>query len=183
MLKQKIRKEIKDKLNKQSNLQRLRKSRLIKKRLFSLAEFKRAKSVMFYVATGEEVETRFMMTEARKIGKKIAVPAILRGEKRIIASLVEDFEKELAPGPYGILQPQKKYIREVPHRSIDLVVVPGLAFDRQGRRLGRGGGYYDKFLAGLPSGIPRIGLAFDFQLLTGLPALSHDVSVTKVISA
>ena len=182
-MKQKIRKDIKDKLNKQNNLQRLRKSRLIKKRLFSLAEFKKAKFVMFYVATDKEVQTRFMMTEARKIGKKIAVPAILRGEKRIIASLVEDFEKELTPGPYGILQPQRKYIREMPHKSIDLVVVPGLAFDRQGRRLGRGGGYYDKFLAGLPSDIPRIGLAFDFQLLTGLPVLSHDVSVTKVISA
>ena len=77
MLKQKIRKEIKDKLNKQNNLQRLRKSRLIKKRLFNLAEFKRAKLVMFYVATDKEVETGFMMTEARKIGKKIAVPVIL----------------------------------------------------------------------------------------------------------
>lgn len=183
MLKRKFRKEIRSRLVKQSNQQRLRKSRLIKKRLFNLAEFKRAKCVMFYIATDEEVETRFMILEAQKIGKRIAVPVILRKEKKIIASLIEDMEKELAPGPYGVLQPQSKHIRPIPHKSIDLVVVPGVAFDKEGRRLGRGGGYYDKFLARLPLGIPRIGLAFDFQVLKDLPVLSHDIPVTRVISA
>ncbi len=183
MLKAEIRKEIKEKLNKQNNTQRLRKSRLIKKKLFDLAEFKRAEYVMFYIAKDKEVETRFMITGARKIGKKIVVPAILRGEKRIIASLIEDFEKELTLGPYGILQPQSKYIREISSEKIDLVLVPGLAFDERGNRLGRGAGYYDKFLASLPAGTARIGLAFDFQVLKDLPVLSHDVSVTRVISA
>jgi 5-formyltetrahydrofolate cyclo-ligase len=176
-----IRKEIKEKLNRLTQAQRLRKSRLIKKRLFNLTEFKRAKYVMFYVATDKEVQTNFMITAAQKIGKKILVPVILGRE--IVASLIEDFEKELTLGPYRIRQPQKKYIREFSSKKIDLVVVPGLAFDKAGRRLGRGGGYYDRFLAKLPSQIPYIGLAFDFQILKNLPTLSHDIQVTKVISA
>ncbi|GAG04630.1 unnamed protein product, partial [marine sediment metagenome] len=105
------------------------------------------------------------------------------GRRRIIASLLEDSEKELESGPYGILQPQSRYIREMPAEKIDLAVVPGLAFDKSGRRLGRGGGYYDKFLASLPLATPRIGLAFDFQLVKDIPVLSHDVCVTRVISA
>ena len=169
-----IRKEIKEKLNKQSKAQRLRKSRLIKEKLFNLTEFKRAGYVMFYIATDNEVETNFMIAEAQKIGKKIAVPVIFKGEKRLIASLLENF-KELTPGPYKLLQPQNKYIREIPKEKIDLVVVPGLAFDKEGHRLGRGGGYYDRFLADFPSDTPRIGLAFDFQVVKSLPFLSHDV--------
>jgi len=183
MLKAKIRKEIKEKLNKLNHTQRLRKSRLIKKRLFELAEFKKARYVLFYIATKEEVQTRFMLVEARKLGKKIVVPTVLKGEKRMVASLTEDLKSELSLGPYGILQPKRRYIRPVVPELIDLVVVPGLAFDKKGNRLGRGAGYYDKFLAGLPGDTPRIGLAFDFQVLRSLPALSHDISVTKVISA
>ncbi len=181
--KTRIRKEIKDRLNKQNDAQRLRKSRLIKEKLFKLAEFKRAEYVMFYIATSKEVQTRLMITEAKTSGKKIVLPVILRGEGRMIPSLIEDFEKELTLGPYKIFQPHSKYIREIAAERIDLAVVPGLAFDKQGNRLGRGRGYYDKFLSRVPAGTPRVGLAFDFQVLKSFPVLSHDISVTRVISA
>ncbi|MFC1631009.1 5-formyltetrahydrofolate cyclo-ligase [Candidatus Omnitrophota bacterium] len=181
--KEKIRKEIKEQLNKQSDAQRLRKSNRIKQKLFQLAEFKRADHVMFYLATAEEVQTRAMIKAAQGLGKKILVPKVLRKEKRMIATLVADFEKELTTGPFGIEQAKDQYTREIPGTSIDLVVVPGLAFDQQGRRLGRGGGYYDKFLSGLSEDTPRVGLAFDFQVLKNLPTLPHDTLLTKVISA
>lgn len=183
MVKDKIRKEIREKLNHQSQTQRLRKSNLIKKKLFRLAEFKRAGLVMFYIATDTEVQTRSMILEARKIGKQIAVPVILEGEKKIVPSLIDDIEQELSVGPFGILRPHSQYIRKVPAEAIDLVVVPGLAFDRQGHRLGRGGGYYDRFLTGLPPRTARVGVAFNFQVYPRLPFLSHDIPVTKVISA
>jgi 5-formyltetrahydrofolate cyclo-ligase len=181
-----IRKEIKEKLNKQSVAQRLHKSRLIKEKLFKLAAFKRAGCVMFYIATDKEVETRFMMAEAQKIGKTIAVPAILKGEKKqekMVASLIEDLDRKLTLGPYGIPQPGRRYIRKIPVAQIDLVLLPGLAFDKKGNRLGRGKGYYDRFLAAVSRHIYCIGLAFDFQVLNHLPVLSHDIGVSKVISA
>jgi 5-formyltetrahydrofolate cyclo-ligase len=183
MLKSEIRKEIKERLNRQTKAQRLRKSLLIKEKLFKLAEFKRAKLVMFYLATEEEVQTRVMISAAQRLGKKVLLPVILKGEKKIIASLTKELNKELTRGPCGIMQPHPKYIRKIPSRLIDLVIVPALAFDRGRRRLGRGGGYYDKFLAGLSADTVSIGLAFDFQVLKKLPALSHDISVTRVISA
>jgi len=183
MLKSGIRKEIKEKLNKQNNLQRLRKSQVIKDKVFSLAEFKKAKCVMFYVAKEEEVQTHAMMIEAGRLGKMILVPTILEGESKIVASRVENLEKELTPGPYGVWQPRKEYIRKRPLKEIDLILVPGLAFDKKGCRLGRGGGYYDRFLKDLPDEVVRIGLAFDFQILKELPTFSHDIPVTKVISA
>ena len=69
-------------------------------------------------------------------------------------------------------------------KNIDLVVVPGIAFDRLGNRLGRGGGYFDRFLAKLKKrNIPMFGLAFKFQVLKQLPVLSHDIPVTKLIFA
>ena len=183
MLKLRIRKEISKKLHQQNNVQRLRKSQIIQDRLFTLAEFKKANYVMFYMATEEEVQTQKMILQAQKIGKQILVPVIFKGDKTIKVSLVENIDRDLSQGPYGIMQPKPECIREVPIGKIDLVVVPGVAFDKHGNRLGRGGGYYDRFLAGLSPQVKRIGLAFDFQLLKELPVVSHDIPVTKVISA
>ena len=183
MLKSELRKELKEKLTNQNVTQRLEKSRLIQEKLFNLAEFKRAEHLMFYLAMAEEVQTRAMISAAQKLGKQILVPVIFKEEKRMIASLIKDLNKEVGLHTFGFDQPQPQFIREMPPERIDLILVPGLAFDQQGRRLGRGGGYYDRFLANLPAHTPRIGLAFDFQILTSLPFLPHDISVTKVISA
>ncbi|MBN2096896.1 MAG: 5-formyltetrahydrofolate cyclo-ligase [Candidatus Omnitrophica bacterium] len=181
--KKEIRKEIKRKLTEQNDTQRLRKSRLIQKKLFQTSEFKKAKYVMFYLAREEEVGTAEMIARAQKIGKKILVPVVSMRKMRMSVSLVKNIQKDLQPGPYGILQPKAKNIRVIDPSRIDLILVPGIAFDRQGNRLGRGKGYYDKFLGSLPDDIPRFGLAYQFQVLKRLPVFSHDVAVTKVIAA
>lgn len=156
---------------------------LIKEELFSLEEFKRAKVVMFYVSTDTEVETASMIDETLKMGKKVVVPLILMKEKKLVASLILDRTKELRPGPYGILQPIASSLRPISVKDINLVVVPGIAFDKKSNRLGRGEGYYDKFLSEVPRGIPLIGLAFNFQLVDRLPRLAHDLPVDKIITA
>lgn len=167
----------------QSEKERRQKSLLIKEELFSLEEFKRAKVVMFYVSTDGEVETASMIDKALEMGKKVVIPLILTKEKKLVASQILDRTKELKPGPYGILQPIASYLRPTSLKDIDLVVVPGIAFDKEGNRLGRGKGYYDKFLSQIPQGIPLIGLAFDSQLVNRLPCLAHDLPVDKVITA
>lgn len=182
--KKKIRQELLRKLKEHKEEDRFKKSSEIRKKLFSLKEFLKAKTVLFYLSLDDEVDTMRMIKDCMKQGKRVAVPVIERQGKQMIPSLLHDVETELSCGPYGICHPKKDYIRPLALESIDLVIVPGLAFDRAGNRLGRGHGYYDRFLSRLPKDVPTVGLAFDFQMLDDFPPLEpHDLSVTTVLFA
>ncbi len=133
---------------------------------------------MFYIAFGGEVDTQEMIREAIKLGKLICVP-IFRKDKEIMQPAVFVDHAKLKKGPYGVLEPATETF--VKPEDLDLIVVPGLAFDKGGSRLGRGKGCYDRFLAALSDNTPSIGLAFDFQILPFIPTTSNDVSVKKVI--
>jgi len=182
-VKHKIRSHIRDKIKEYSALEKLAKSDIIKGRLFNDKEFKSAKLVMFYVSLKDEVSTLSMIDEAIKMGKRVCVPVILKEERRLIAGEIRDREKDLERQHFGIYQPIDGHVREVPLEDIDLVVVPGIAFDKNNVRLGRGHGYYDRFLCGLPEKTRTIGIAFDFQVLEYLPKDSHDIPVWKTITA
>lgn len=181
-MKHKIRKHIKNIISSYSTLEKAQKSAIIKDRLFNEEEFKRARVVMFYVSLQDEVDTFIMIDEALKAGKRIAVPVILKEEKRLIAGEIHNRLEDLESQHFGIYQPRQDRVKEVPLDDIDLVVVPGVAFDRKNIRLGRGHGYYDRFLSGLPKRTKTIGLAFDFQVLEDLPQDPHDVPVSKIVS-
>ncbi|MFA5085716.1 MAG: 5-formyltetrahydrofolate cyclo-ligase [Candidatus Omnitrophota bacterium] len=182
-MKHKIRKEIKHKFKAYSPLEKSEKSAIIRDKLFNEEEFKRARVVMFYVSLHDEVDTLIMIDEALKAGKRIAVPVILKEEKRLIAGEIHNRLEDLESQHFGIYQPRQDRVEEVPLDDIDLVVVPGVAFDKKNIRLGRGHGYYDRFLAGLPKKTKTIGLAFDFQVLEYLPQDPHDVPVSRIITA
>jgi 5-formyltetrahydrofolate cyclo-ligase len=123
-----------------------------------------------------------MIEAALERGKVVLVPVIKERKNKMVVSEIMDPDKDLVRGPYGIYQPKAHF--EVFHpRSIDLAVVPGVAFDRKGNRLGRGKGYYDKFLTRLRPGVHTVGLAFKFQVVRKLPTLSHDKPVTKLLTA
>lgn len=116
-------------------------------------------------------------------GKRVVVPVTRPRTKRLSLSEVRDPGRELAPGAFGVPEPVPSARRPVPVRELDLVLVPGLAFDRRGHRLGHGHGYFDRFLARLPKTTPVIGLAFKFQLLERLPSDPHDRAVHTVLTA
>ena len=184
MNKGKIRENIFKLLKEQGEESRQKRSFEIKKKLFSQPLFLQANTVMFYIAKREEVDTTGMIEDALKIGKKVVVPMILVKEKKIIPSQLVNPKEELEKGPYGIYQPQKQFMREVLLKTIDLLIVPGLAFDQAGNRLGRGGGYFDRFLSKFSKrNVPVFGLAFKFQILNKLPVLKHDIPVNKLIFA
>ena len=103
-------------------------------------------------------------------------------QKTMIPCFVNNLDHDLEMGPYGIQQPRMPQAEALPMEDIDLSIVPGVAFDKQNHRLGRGAGYYDRFLMSFPSGKPTIGLAYDFQILDSLPTEEHDIPVTRVIS-
>jgi len=180
LTKQKIRSKILGRLKAQKEEDRNRKSRIIKEKLLRRQFFRKAKTVMFYIAFGKEVDTTEMLKEAKKLGKIVTVP-VCKNNKVTIRPCILDDNAKFKKGPYGICEPSTK--RFISLKELDLVVVPGVAFDKKGNRLGRGKGCYDRFLNRLPKETPSIGLAFDFQILPSIPAKAHDVSVNKVIFA
>ncbi len=170
-------------LRHQQEESRLNKSRAVLRKLFETREFKKATTVMFFSSFDGEVQTFDMMRQAQYLGKKIALPVTIKKEKNLIPRLIKDLDDDLCPGPYGISQPCAQDAETVELDRLDLVLVPGLAFDGQGNRLGRGQGYYDRFLKRLPKTTPCFGLAFDFQVVSCLPSVEeHDVPVSRVIT-
>ena len=182
-MKHKIRTHIREKLNSHSELEKTKKSGIIKDRLFNEQAFKEARVVMFYVSLKDEVSTMSMIDEAIKIGKRVCVPVIIKEEKRLIAGEIKNRVADLERQHFGIYQPRAGHVKEVPLEDIDLIVVPGIAFDKKNVRLGRGHGYYDRFLCAVPNKTRTVGLAFDFQVVEDLPQDSHDIPVWKTIAA
>ncbi|MFA5320039.1 MAG: 5-formyltetrahydrofolate cyclo-ligase [Candidatus Omnitrophota bacterium] len=178
-LKDKLRRRILTLLKAQGEEVRCRKSKQIKEALFRSLLFKKAKTIMCYVSFGGEVKTQELIKEARQSGKIVAVPVCGCNRKMKPCLFPED--ERLKKGLYGIGEPViRKFIG---FEDIDLVIVPGLAFDEAGNRLGRGKGYYDNFLKKLPSTVPSVGLAYDFQVVPRIPAAEHDTALTKIIFA
>ena len=180
LTKKQIRSKILARLKTQKEEDRNRKSKFIKDKLFRTSVFKKAKMVMFYISFDGEVNTGEMIKEAHRLGKIVAVP-VCKGNRITIRPCLLRNKAKVKKGPYGPCEPAvKKYIKL---EDLDLVIVPGIAFDKKGNRLGRGRGCYDYFLKRVAGDTASIGLAFDFQILPSLPATTQDVSVDKVLFA
>jgi 5-formyltetrahydrofolate cyclo-ligase len=180
LTKRQIRSKILLKLKTQKEEDRDRKSKAIKKKLFRALVFRKAKVVMFYMSFDGEVNTEGMIKGAHRLGKIVAVP-VCKKHRLTLRPCILRTKAKLKNGPYGICEPAvKEYIKL---EDLDLVIVPGIAFDEKGNRLGRGRGCYDYFLKRVPRNTARIGLAFDFQILPSIPATTTDVKVGKVIFA
>jgi len=156
-------------------------SLLIKESLFRLPQFLAARSVMFYVSFRSEVETHAMIREALASGKTVVVPVTDMQNKRLALSRLEDFDKDLAPGIWGIPEPPQEKIRPVAYHDIDLVIAPGAAFSANGNRIGYGGGFYDRLLR--ESGKKACALAFEMQILSDIPNNpGQDVPVDYILT-
>ncbi|MCK4244837.1 MAG: 5-formyltetrahydrofolate cyclo-ligase [Candidatus Omnitrophica bacterium] len=177
--KEKIRRRVLRLRNSLPPEERREKSKAIKERLFTFFEFKTAKIILLYAAKGSEVETKEMLQEALSSGKKVGLP-ITKGEDLLFSQILQF--KELSPSTFGILEPKKKY-RPLSIERVDLVIVPGIAFDTKGNRIGFGGGFYDRFLSKIPKRILKIGLVFELQVISeSLPSHRRDVAVDKIIT-
>lgn len=180
--KSELRNHILKRLRTQKEEVRLLKSLNIQKKLFNLPEFQAATTILFYASFDGEVDTSGMIKEAQKIGKKIGLPKVNRDKNYFIPTLVEYLDKELEIGAYGIKEPIATEGKVLSLEDIDMVIVPGVAFDKRNQRLGRGKGYYDHFLKALPPSTPTIGLAFDFQVVEALSFNEpHDIPVSHVL--
>jgi 5-formyltetrahydrofolate cyclo-ligase len=161
--------------------ERLERSERIWKRLVELPEFQASSQALFYVSFKSEVDTALMRKMAAAMGMAVAVPRGSQGDKRMTFYYL-DREEALESGPYGILQPPADPEKVVELEDPSVVVVPGLVFDLRCNRLGWGAGFYDRFLSGEGRGLPRLGLAFDCQIVESLPAQPHDVPMDAVVT-
>ena len=154
----------------------------ILERVLSLEAYRRAKLVHTYVSSKEnEVDTRALICACFAHGKRVAVPVVMPGTKTLAHALIDGLD-QLVVGPWGLAQPDPAVVTWLPAAArIDLVVVPGLAFDRRGHRIGWGGGYYDRFLAQVQT--VKIGLCYDALVLDCIPGEPHDVPVDLVVAA
>jgi len=168
-------------LNKQASADRQAKSQVIAAKLFELSSIQKAKTILFYASLPGEVDTFAMINKAIELQKNICLPIVVRNQRKMIPTLTKKLT-DLENGVYGIVQPRYDVSLEVDPKDIDAVIVPGLSFDKSNNRLGRGAGYYDRFLSKLPSETPLIGLAFDFQIADSLPVEEHDVPLSCVIA-
>lgn len=154
-------------------------SRRITERLWTLDAFAHARRVVFYAATDDEVATLLLLQRWIEAGRKVILPRVAEDG---IAVVEVDRLEDLAPGHRGILEPGPGSGRVVAWEEVEVALVPGLAFDLQGNRLGRGGGHYDRALARMDPKALKIGLAFDFQVVKRLPAEARDMPVDLVVT-
>lgn len=152
-------------------------SRRVAEHLWKLEVFVGAERVLFYAAQGDEVDTSPILTRWVADGRGAIFPR-MEGEEMVLVEVKG--LPDLSPGYRGILEPRRG--RVIPLEEVEVALVPGLAFDLRGHRLGRGGGHYDRVLARLSPDSITIGLAFELQLMKRLPVEVHDVPVDLIVT-
>ena len=183
--KAKLRKEIRSKLASLSAEEKDRRSEQIIAQLQKIEVYQSAQVVLLYLSTENEVHTHREIKRLLEAQEKTIVIPFCEGNELSLFRL-ESFE-DLTPGAYGILEPLQKLrnneVRHIDPETIDVALIPGIAFDENGSRLGQGKGYYDRFLSqvGVQYTI-RIGLCFDEQLIPQVPREAHDQVLHMVVS-
>ena len=157
-----------------------RRSALVQGRLLATSLYASARRLALYASFRNEVLTDVVFQDAEASGKEVFYPRVARGNAKSIAFFKVGHLGELASGAYEIKEPEAQEV-PVSVELLDIVVVPGVAFDMRGNRLGYGKGYYDIALS--PVKCPIVALAYDFQVLDEeLPCEPHDVKVSAIVT-
>ena len=161
-----------------SEVQRDKLSQLVQKRFLASELFEEAESLALYSAVHNEVMTDLVGEHALAAGKKLAFPRVAGDKLEFVEIASLD---DLAPGSFAVPEPSAG--RQVAVAALDLVVVPGVVFDRIGHRLGYGQGYYDRALEECRSDCQKVGFAYDFQIVGSLPTMEeHDRTLSALMT-
>ena len=156
------------------------KSREIHKRVTELKEIRSASTLMVYLSFGSEVLTDDLILWCWGEGKRVCVPFCRPESRELTACRIGGFD-ELEKGHYGIRAPKEGLLRPVEGGETEAILVPAVAFDRRGYRIGYGGGYYDRFLPAAPQAV-KIGVAFASQIIGEIPVDAHDLPVDRIVT-
>jgi len=180
MVKRAARKQLREKIGQLSSEERQAKSCAVCQKLGRTKVFQQAKVVMLYLSLEHEIDTTCLIKKSLKAGKKVLVPSVEWHQNKIVPVTIESLECEMHQDRHGLRHPKNGTPTDI--TEIDLVVVPGVGFDLQGDRLGKGGGFYDRFLG--TNGFKGVscGLGFEEQVVDKLPTYDHDVRLNMLVT-
>ena len=180
MDKAQLRRIIKSRLVQIDESQRVEKSRKACQYLIEADEFRKAHTVMIYLSFAHEVDTTAVILHCWQHGKTVVAPKVSWQQRHMIPVEINSLESGISTGAGGLRNPTTGM--PMPLEDIDVVVAPGLAFDRKGNRLGRGGAYYDRFLASEQLKATVCSLAFAEQIVDAVPVEEHDRRVDFIVT-
>lgn len=156
----------------------------IAQKLFKLNQFKASQAVMCYMDFNNEVMTKHIIDYCFDLGKRVILPLVdtVNGIRRIVPYEVFNLQQDVMPGAFGILEPRKESARIFKPEEIDLVIVPGVAFDLHRNRIGYGAGFYDRFFEYVSPKCTKIGVAFEFQIYDEVAVEEHDIPLDLIIT-
>ncbi|KLU60131.1 putative 5-formyltetrahydrofolate cyclo-ligase [Peptococcaceae bacterium CEB3] len=157
------------------------KSRQIQSLVTALPEYRQARTVMLFLNFRDEAETTGLAVQALAEGKSLVLPRCAPGGL-LIPAFIGNLDRDVEPGMWGIREPKKDSLAEADPKTVDFVLVPGAAFDRQGNRLGYGGGYYDRFFARLRPTAARVAIGFAIQVVPEVPVDQHDQKIDILVT-
>ncbi len=177
-----IRSEIANTVGALSEEERAEKTKAIEKRLFEFANFLESKVTMLYVNNNNEVATKNILFRSYAYSKIVVLPAYSTDTFEMTLMKVDTLEKDLSIGPRGIYQPNPDRCKVVPIDRIDIAIIPAIALDEKGGRIGSGQGYYDRLIPNLAITTRKVALALEEQIIQQAPIESHDKHVDIIIT-
>lgn len=180
--KQEIRDEISMKISALTPDTVTQKTKAIEDRLFEFANFLESRIAMLYTPAANEVATLDIIKRSFVYSKIIVLPAFDPETFQMTLMKVDDPERDLVEGPRGNLEPNPERCKVVPIDCLDIAIIPGIALDEKGGRIGSGLGYYDRLIPDLPITTRKVGLVFEDQIVPLVPQESHDKHVDIIVT-
>ena len=180
--KRKIRDEISKKLSMFSDDEIVQKTKKIENRLFNFANFMEAKIALLYINSPNEIVTKNIIKRSADNKRVVILPVFDSEKHKTVLMKVDDLKTDLKTGCRGILEPDGNRCKIVPTDCVDIAIIPGIAFDEKGGRIGSGEGYYDRLIPKLSITTRKVSLAFEAQIIQQLPMEPHDKHVDIIIT-
>ena len=180
--KQEIRDEIVQKITGLGESPLAAKTKAIEERLFEFANYLEARIALLYTPALVEVDTREIIKRSYMYNKIVVLPTYDPEIKKMTLFKIDDPEKDLIQGPRGNMEPDPERCKTVPLDCLDIAIIPGIAMDEKGGRIGLGNGYYDRLIPELPITTRKVGLIFEDQIISVVPMETHDKHVDIVVT-
>jgi 5-formyltetrahydrofolate cyclo-ligase len=180
--KREIRNDMMKLLDSMPDTVRAEKTKAIEERLFEFANFLEANISLLYMNSRYEVATRDIINRTLDYSKIVVLPVFKMDTYKMQLLKIDNLNRNLKQGPKGVLEPDESQCKKVPIECIDIAIIPGIAFDEKGARIGSGSGFYDRLIPDLPITTRKVSLAFEEQILQQIPMESHDKHVDIIVS-